>query len=91
MTEAGRPSAHIGTTDSAAAVEWLLASDEPAVTYLTRRDVLGEDIEPDAETIFAGPIVRALLSGQEPDGGFGGHPYKKWTGAHWRRTISRRC
>jgi hypothetical protein len=19
-----------------------------------------------------------------PDGGFGGHPYKKWTGAHWR-------
>jgi hypothetical protein len=84
MTEAGRPSAHIATSGSAAAVEWLLASDEPAVTYLTRRDVLGEDIEPDAETILAGPIVRTLLSGQEPDGGFGGHPYKKWTGAHWR-------
>jgi hypothetical protein len=28
--------------------------------------------------------VSTLLSGQEPDGGFGGHPYKKWTGAHWR-------
>jgi len=25
-----------------------------------------------------------LLSGQEEDGGFGGDPYRKWTGAHWR-------
>ena len=31
-----------------------------------------------------GPIVRALLSGQQRDGGFGVHPYRKWTGAHWR-------
>jgi hypothetical protein len=38
-------------------VEWLLASDEPAVTYLTRRDVLGEDIEPDPKEILAGPMV----------------------------------
>jgi hypothetical protein len=29
-------------------------------------------------------MVRALLAGQQPDGGFGGHPYRKWTGAHWR-------
>ena len=28
--------------------------------------------------------VTALLSGQQPDGGFGVHPYRKWTGAHWR-------
>jgi hypothetical protein len=28
--------------------------------------------------------VRALLSGQHEDGGFGVHPYRKWTGAHWR-------
>jgi hypothetical protein len=67
-----------------AAVEWLLASDEPAVRYLTRRDVLGEAVEPDPDEILAGPKVRALLSGQQADGGFGGHPYKKWTGAHWR-------
>ena len=66
------------------AVEWLLGSSEPAVRYLTRRDVLGEDVEPDPEKVLAGPKVRGLLSGQEPDGGFGGHPYKKWTGAHWR-------
>lgn len=31
-----------------------------------------------------GPMVRALLSGQQADGGFGVHPYRKWTGAHWR-------
>lgn len=66
------------------AIEWLVASEEPAVRYLTRRDVLGESVAPDAEAILAGPIVRTLLSGQEPGGGFGGHPYKKWTGAHWR-------
>jgi hypothetical protein len=29
-------------------------------------------------------MVRALLSGQGRDGGFGVHPYRKWTGAHWR-------
>lgn len=29
-------------------------------------------------------MVRALLSGQCRDGGFGGHPYRKWIGAHWR-------
>ncbi|HET6642963.1 MAG TPA: hypothetical protein VFG93_06780, partial [Gaiellaceae bacterium] len=71
-------------TDSTAAVEWLVASDEPAVRYLARRDVLGERVEPDEEAILAGPIVSTLLSGQESGGGFGGHPYKKWTGAHWR-------
>jgi hypothetical protein len=25
-----------------------------------------------------------LLAGQHEDGGFGGDPYRKWTGAHWR-------
>src|SRR5207249_8333429 len=64
--------------------EWLLKSDEPAIAFLTRRDVLGEHVEPDPEAILAGPIVRGLLDGQQPDGGFGSHPYKKWTGAHWR-------
>jgi hypothetical protein len=29
-------------------------------------------------------MVRALLEGQQVDGGFGVHPYRKWTGAHWR-------
>jgi hypothetical protein len=68
----------------APAVEWLLASVEPAIAYLARRDILGETVEADPERILAGPIVQALLGGQQPDGGFGVHPYKKWGGAHWR-------
>jgi hypothetical protein len=71
-----------GTSDPA--IQWLLASEEPAVRYLTHRDVLGESVEPNAAEILAGPKVSALLHGQLPDGGFGGHPYKKWTGAFWR-------
>jgi hypothetical protein len=70
--------------EAAPAVEWLLASKEPAIRFLTRRDVLGESVEPDADEILSGSIVRALLRGQRPNGGFGEHPYKKWTGAHWR-------
>jgi hypothetical protein len=70
--------------DAAPAVEWLLESPEPAVRHLTRRDVLAEQAAYDPDAILAGPKVRALMSGQRPDGGFGGHPYKKWTGAHWR-------
>jgi hypothetical protein len=66
------------------AVEWLLGSSEPAIRALTRRDVLGEPADPDAERIRSGPWVTALLSGQQADGGFGGDPYRKWTGAHWR-------
>jgi hypothetical protein len=65
-------------------VEWLLESSEPAIAFLTRRDVLGEDVEPDPELLLSGPIVRTLMSGQQADGGFGVHPYAKWRGAHWR-------
>ncbi len=63
----------------AAAIDWLLESHEPAVRYLTRRDVLGEDVSPDQEEILRGPKVQALLSKQRPV-----HPYRKWYGAHWR-------
>jgi hypothetical protein len=70
--------------DAGPAADWLLASTEPAVAYLTRSEVIGERVEPDPEAILAGPIVKALLSGQDSGGGFGGHPYKKWGGAHWR-------
>jgi hypothetical protein len=66
-----------------AAVGWLLASAEPAVRLLARRDLLGEEAVHTGE-ILDGPRVRALLSGQCRDGGFGVHPYRKWTGAHWR-------
>jgi len=73
---------------TAAAVAWLCSCDEPAVRYLTRRDLLddrdGAAAAADAAGILEGPKVRALLAGQQPDGGFGVHPYRKWGGAHWR-------
>ncbi len=68
---------------------WLLASEEPAIRYLTLRHLLEEpndnpQVREAEARILDGPRVRALLSGQRADGGFGVHPYKKWTGAHWR-------
>jgi hypothetical protein len=73
---------------TAAALAWLLASDEPAVRYLTRRDLLGDRdsaaAAADAARVLEGPRTRALLAGQQADGGFGVRPYSKWTGAHWR-------
>jgi hypothetical protein len=73
-----------GVVEAAASVDWLLGSDEPAIVYLTRRDVLGEDAPYDPEAILGGPLVSALLDGQQRDGGFGAHAYAKWGGAHWR-------
>lgn len=67
-----------------AAVEWIAASSEPAIRRLVRRDLLEEPADLDEAHILRGPLVRALLEGQQPDGGFGGHPYDKWVGAHWR-------
>jgi len=64
------------------AVDWLLDSEEPAVRMVTRREVLGEPA--DRDDVVEGGWVRALLSGQVADGGFGVHWYRKWTGAHWR-------
>jgi hypothetical protein len=54
------------------AIEWLLMADEPAVRYLTRRDLLGDPAaEEDARRILSGLKVSALLAGQRPDGGYG--------------------
>jgi hypothetical protein len=50
---------------------------------LGRRDLLGQDVV-HTDEVLDGPIVRTLLSGQCPDGGFGVHPHRKWKGAHWR-------
>ena len=68
----------------AAAVEWLLASKEPAIRALARRQLLDQDPTDDERRILRGPIVRALLDGQRRDGTFGNQAYTKWHGAHWR-------
>jgi hypothetical protein len=67
-----------------AVVEWLLSSPEPAIRRLVRRDLLGDGAADEERTLLEGPLVRALFDGQQPDGGFGRHPYSKWAGAHWR-------
>lgn len=66
------------------AVDWLLASDEPAIRGMARRDLLDDPAPDELARVTDGPLVRGLLAGQQPDGGFGNHPYRKWTGAHWR-------
>jgi hypothetical protein len=66
------------------AVAWLLASGEPAVRAMTHRDLIGRRSAKDEAAILDGSAVRALFAGQQEDGGFGGHPYHKWGGAHWR-------
>lgn len=79
-----RPPADADGDPSGAALGWLLASEEPAVRFLIRRDVLGEEAGDDRAAITEGPWVKALLAVQDPEGGFGMHPYRKWTGVHWR-------
>lgn len=64
------------------AIAWLLESREPAVRRQARRDLLGEQASDD--DVLGGSIVGTLLRGQRADGGFGVHPYVKWSGAHWR-------
>jgi hypothetical protein len=79
------PSAADSSTEAdAGAIEWLLASREPAIRRLVRRDVLGRTAASDESEVRRGPLVRGLLAGQQANGGFGGHPYSKWGGAHWR-------
>jgi hypothetical protein len=66
------------------AVDWLLDSDEPGIVFQVKRDLLGEQDPPEAARVLNGQRVRALLAGQQPDGGFGVNVYGKWGGAHWR-------
>lgn len=80
MTVAAAPWSALDRT----AIDWLLASEEPGIRMQARRDLLGEDASEDAAQVLDGRIVRQLLAGQRPDGGFGVNVYSKWKGAHWR-------
>ena len=66
------------------AIDWLLGSDEPGVVVQVKRDLFGEQDPPEQAQVLDGPRVRALLAGQQADGGFGVNVYGKWRGAHWR-------
>jgi hypothetical protein len=71
------------------AVQWLLHSEDPSVRHIAITEILDEldnlkEANAAWKLIPRGPRVRALLDGQKADGGFGVHPYQKWTGAHWR-------
>ncbi len=70
-------------------IQWLLQSGHPSICYLTLVDLLDKpendpEVQAARSLIVADSWVSILLAGQEPDGGFGVHPYQKWTGAHWR-------
>ncbi len=70
------------------AVLRLVKSSDPSVRYLTLTEVLGKPrTDPQvaaARRAIPGDKVRLLLARQKPDGGFGVHPYRKWTGGFWR-------
>ena len=80
---------HLSKSIESSAIEWLLKSEDPSIRYLTLTDILDKptdspDVEATRRLVPNGPRVRTLLDGQQSDGGFGVHPYQKWTGAHWR-------
>jgi hypothetical protein len=73
-------------------ISWLFQSKDPSVRYFTLSDVLCES-EGSGEVAAAkcqipnGQRLRALLSDQQADGGFGVNWYGKWSATH-RRLVS---
>lgn len=74
---------------SDAAVSRLVTSSDPSIRYLALTQLLGKP-STDRQIVSArravprGAKVCTLLAGQRRDGGFGVHPYLKWTGGFWR-------
>lgn len=71
------------------AVARLVESSDPSVRYLTLTEVLREprsapQVVAARRAIPRGHKVRALLAGQERDGGFEVNSYAKWDGGFWR-------
>src|ERR1700737_4338633 len=70
------------------AVDTLLNSREPAIRCQALVRVVG--LQPDSaritrlrEEIRRSPRAQVLLSERGEDGRIPGHPYAKWSGAHW--------
>ena len=77
------PVANNTFVESQPGVSSLLESKEPGIRRSAELEFIGEATTP-REAVFEGELFQALLSGQRDDGGFGVHPYRKWSGAHWR-------
>ena len=70
-------------------VAWLLQAEDPSVRFFALTELKGAPLDSKEvlsarKQILTSPKVKTLLTGQQRDGGFGVHPYQKWTGAHWR-------
>jgi hypothetical protein len=66
-------------------LEWLLASDEPAIRCCARTWLLDQPesdpaVQHEANLAHRGPIVSSLLEFPDPKI----NPYRKWWGLHWR-------
>jgi hypothetical protein len=88
MRQGPRPSRSLRATNAVsetdAVVQRLLASDEPSIRLKTRAGVLGEATSAKVhEEVRRSGRVAALLAERDADGRIPGHPYAKWTGAHW--------
>jgi hypothetical protein len=67
-------------------VDQLLASDEPSIRLQIRLWVEGAteaQVTDLREQVRRSSRVAALLSERNADGSIDGHPYRKWSGAHW--------
>jgi hypothetical protein len=67
-------------------VDQLLTSDEPSIRLQIRLGVegaTGAQLTDLREQVRRSPRVAALLSERNEDGTIDGHPYRKWSGAHW--------
>src|SRR5689334_8100475 len=77
------------TETSAGIIDQLLASDEPAIRYLARVQVLGESPASRAAArerakIPDSPMVTTMLSEMRgSDGRIPRNTYDKWLGPHW--------
>jgi len=73
-------------------IEKLLNDPEPMIRRALRVSVLGEDgtspaVAALAEEIRSCARVQVFLAQQDKAGRLPGHPYDKWTGAHWTLAL----
>jgi hypothetical protein len=71
-----------------AIVERLLQSEEPSIRFRALTEIVGRSgddlvVSATREAIRSSPRVARLLADRDAEGRIPGHPYAKFTGAHW--------